>query len=284
MIELEIQENIKMASIAIGKSAQFEKVVQATEKYVAGILSSGHCGILSPINISFEFDYAALNSAPTKEFLQLLLFEPIQCVYALREVAWLHVCANLSRNKDYIRICYEKRSVSLQQIHCSIRFAGLPLTDDEFIFRPFVHPIRLGVTAIHCVCTGLGDRGSYVEQSIWYCPAKCEENECRIVGRCPIDWTQNDERQTCSRCMINMKEHTDFRKVCQYLWIKIHLTEDVRTAGHLDGRIKRGVTAQLMDGSCDCELVLGEEYIVVGNYDPMANHFNVWNMTSARNE
>lgn len=272
----------RMALIAIIESAELVKVMQATEKYVAGIKSSGICGILSPINITFEFDYEALASAPTNELLQLLLLEPVQCIYVLREVAWLHVCASLAQNIDYSKTCYEKRSVSLQQIHCSIRFAGFPLTEEEFIFRPFVHPIRLGVTAMHCVCTGLGDRGAYVKQSIWYCPAKCEQNECRIVGRCPIDWTQNDERQTCSSCMINMKEHTDFRKVSEYRLIKIHLAEDVRTQHHLDGSIKRGVIAQLVDDSCDCEIVLGEEYIVVGNYNPIANHFNVWNVSPVR--
>lgn len=268
-----------MALIALVKSGQLEKVVRATEKYVAGVKSSGIYGFLAPINITFEFDYKALTSAPTNEFLQLLLFEPVQCVYALQEVAWLHVCANLARNDDYLKIYYDKRSASLQQIHCSIRFAGLPLTEEEFNFRPFVHPIRLGVTAMHCVCTGFGDRGTYVKQSIWYCPAKCEWNEYRIVGRRPIDWTQNDDRQTCSSCTIDMKEHTDFRKLSEYRLIRVHLAEDVRTQHHLDGRIKRGVIAELMDESCDCEVVLGKEYIVVGNYNPIANRFNVWNMS-----
>lgn len=261
-------ENVKLALEAIENCAQQGDVKKATENYIAGWLSSGFGGICAPINVKFDFEYAELAKV-SSDFLELLLFEPVQCLDALRDAvhSYIHHVANGVGN------------VQPQQIHCAIRFTGLPFDKEEFIFRPFVHPIRLGVTTMHCVVSGLGDHGSYIQQSIWYCPSKCSGNNCHIIGRCPFDWTQNDDSLKCLGCEIDLKEHTDYRKVVEYRLIKVHLAENVQTPHHLQGRIKRGVTVQLMDDSCAAKLNLGDEYVLVGNYNPMANRFMAWNIS-----
>lgn len=270
--------NCAFALIAIGKCSQFDKVKQAIDEYTAEIKSCAHSGSLSPIIIKFHFEYTELLQM-CNEFLQLLLNEPVQCLEQLRNAVWYHFDANFKHNPEYEKMCKENRQIRHQQIHCSIHFDGLPLTEEEFIFRPFVHPVRLGVTTMHCVLSGLGECGTYVKQSIWYCPSKCRDNECRLIGYCPFDWTQNIECQKCLVCMNNMKEHTDYRKVADYRRIKVHLIENVtQTPQHLDRRIKRGVIVELVDDSCDIELQLGDEYILVGNYNPMANRFIAWNI------
>lgn len=271
-----MDKNSELGVIAIGKCGQFEVVKEATAKYLAGISSNGIAGILSPISVSLDFNYVELSEL-MNDFLQLLLREPVQCLYALRDAVWYHVNVLISQNPDYVKMC--SRSVKLQQIHCSIRFVGVPLYEEKFIFRPFVHPIRLGVTAMHCVLSGLGDRGTIVKQYVWYCPWKCAENECLIIGRCPFDWTQNGDCPRCTVCKTAMKEHTDYRALCDCRWIKVHLSEKVPTPDYLERRIKRGVTVQLVDDSCDMALNLGDEYIIVGNYNPMANHFLAWNIS-----
>lgn len=268
--------NSTLALDAIAKCNQYEKVKLATEKYFATILSTGPKGCLAPIYVRFNFQYAQLTAA-ANAFLELLLYEPLQCLMAVREAMFYHVNVILTQNTKYMEMCRENGGVTIQQIHCSIRFVGLPLTEDEFIFRPFVHPVSFGVTTMHCVVSGLGEHGTYVQHSVWYCPSKCPNNGCRIVGRCPFDWTQNYDTVKCSVCMINLKEHTDYRKVAEYRCIKIHLAENVRAQHRVDGRIKRAVTVQLLDELYDIELILGDEYIVIGNYDPKANRFNAWN-------
>lgn len=261
-------ENIKLALGAIVNCAQEEKVKSATEKHFSGMLSAGFGGVCAPINVKFDFDYAELAKV-SGVFLELLLFEPVQCLDGLREASHSYI------QHFATGIC----NVQMQQIHCSIRFTGLPLDEDEFIFRPFVHPIRLGVTTMHCVVSGLGEHGSYVQQSIWYCPSKCTANDCHIIGRCPFDWTQNDDSPKCLGCTTELKEHTDYRKVIEYRLIKVHLAESVQTPHNLQGHIKRGVTVQLMEDSCAEKLYLGDEYVLVGNYNPMANRFIAWNIS-----
>lgn len=271
--------DIGFAFIAINECGQTEKIPRAIEKYMAAITSSGLKGILSPINVTYDFDYSNLSTS-AEEFLQLLLIEPLQCLDILREVVWYGVTANLIQNLEYLRLLNGRHGVKLQQIHCSIRFVGLPLIEDEFICRPFVHPVRLGATTMHCVLSGYGERGTYLKQSIWYCPAKCADNDCRIIGRCPFDWTQNyDSPQMCSVCTHNLVEHTDYRTVSESRSIKVHLTENVRTQRQTDRRIMRGITVQLTDDSCDIELQLGDEYVLVGNYNPLANIFIAWNIS-----
>lgn len=270
--------NRNLALEAIKKCAHEETVIQAVHNYVTTISSTGPIGCLAPIIVKFDFDHAQLTAA-TPKFLELLLLEPVQCLIGLREAVWCYVIDKLAQDTEYVNMCRENRSAKIQQIHCSIRFTGLPLTEDEFLFRPFVHPVRFGVTVMHCVLSGLGERGTYVQHSIWYCPSRCPDNECRIIGRCPFDWTQNYDCPKCSVCTINLKEHTDYRTVAEYRWIHVHLVENVRTQHQVDGRIKRAVIVQLVDEMCDAEVILGDEYIVVGNFDPMANRFNAWSIS-----
>lgn len=273
-----METNSALTLKTIAECGQYQKVLQAIESYLAGISLNGLNGICAPINVKFDFDYAALAKV-ANDFLELLLFEPVECLDELRAAVWCHINANLAQNGKYLEMSSGICGVKIQQIHCSIRFIGLPLTEEEFIFRPFVHPIRLGVTTMHCVLSGLGERGTYVQQSIWYCPLKCARNDCHIVGRCPFDWTRNYDAEKCSVCLNDLKENTDYRKVAEYRSIKVHLAENVQTPAHLERRIKRGVTVQLVDDSCDVELNLGDEYILVGNYNPMANQFNAWTIS-----
>lgn len=260
---------------------QYQKVNWAIEQYLSTI---GVTGILAPIIVKFDFHYAELAATSGKfpfrrEFLKLLLDEPVQCLTALRQAVFFIANTKLAGNEDYIMKCRETSGVKVQQIHCAIRFTGLPLTEKEFIFRPYAQPVRFGVTAMYCVLSGLGEQGTYVQQSIWYCPAKCPGMDYCIIGRCPFDWTQSYNCPPCAMCTNKMVEHTNYRTVAEYRCIKVHLAEMVRAQKQASGYIKWGITVQLMDEACHMELKLGDEYIVVGNFDPMVNRFKAWNIS-----
>lgn len=257
---------------------QFQKVNQAIEQYVSKISSIGVTGILAPIIVRFDFHYAELEETD-REFRQLLLDEPVQCLSDLRQAVFCIANVELAQNEKFFMKCRETCGIRLQQIHCAIRFTGLPLTEEKFIFRPYAQPVRFGVTAMYCVLSGLGEQGTYVQQSIWYCPGKCPGMDCRIIGRCPFDWTQNYNCPPCSMCTNKMKENTDYRTVAEYRCIKVHLAENVRAQNQATGYVKWGITVQLMDEACHIELKLGDEYIVVGNFDPMVNRFKAWNIS-----
>lgn len=269
----------QLALVAIGKCDQMEKVSQATSQYLSTISSVGLTGTIAPIIVKFDFNYDQL-LAESSDFLELLLFEPVQCLSDLREATWLHVSALIEKNRIEGTLRQGIRDICLQQIHCSIRFTGLPMTEEEFIFRPFTHPVRFGVTVMHCVLSGLAQCGTFIQQSIWYCPSKCVGNDFHVIGRCPFDWTQDYICPACTVCTRGLMEHVDYRKVAEYRLIKVHLVENARTQHRSNGWVKWSVTVQLVDDLCDVELKLGDEYIVIGNYDPKENRFNAWSITS----
>lgn len=252
------------------KSNQFNKIHQALDKYLANILEFGPERKSAPIIMQFKFNYNDL-LITSSTFLDILVLEPTLCLSLLNKNIWLFANNVIMSNMG------ERQPIQLSQLHCTIRFSGLPAGEEnKFKFIPFVHPVPLWLTQMHCVLIAYGEHCKYVRQSIWYCSRKCARNTHRIIANQNLN---HENIEKCSHCMGDMKEDTMLRTTSDYCLIQVVAAQALQTPIKV-GRISRAVTVKLMDELCDNEMKLGGEYMLIGWYSPMTKLYNSWNFST----
>lgn len=119
----------------------FRPEIQTTLENHMKNLSANVANSEAPLIIRLELNYHKLaTNDEMKSILCEIVDEPLQSKKDIREAAWIYI-SNLFNEMYYMEPMI---SLQLQQIHCIVRFSGLPL-NEHFEFVPFRHPVRLSL-------------------------------------------------------------------------------------------------------------------------------------------
>jgi hypothetical protein len=104
--------------------------------------------------ITLFLDYNELKSNIEQELLDLIIKETIYFEILLREIIFCSVLA-----------IFEKHSIKIplvqEQIHCAVRFSGLPLVPEYQFDLHSVH-LNIGLSVFHCAVYSLSPPEKYV--------------------------------------------------------------------------------------------------------------------------
>lgn len=159
-------------------------------------------GLESPLTVNILIDY---NEWSTESEWQLalttLLDEPLQSKKDIEFCVWLMIYKVFCQRYSQLKI-----SPQLDQVHCIIGFANLPL-NAQYEFVPFRHPVRLSLSVMRCVLSSFGDCCQLLRQTVWYCPKQCSESK-NLVINAEYSFASNDKRiNKCAVCNEILKEN-----------------------------------------------------------------------------